>query len=430
MFFRAFCAVDRPMPSVFNGQIPERVLAPFEALSQLLEHSGACAVALLPADLPLKEAAAEALALTPCARSRCRLSSPSLKDDALSTALASLQSFGAVQRFEIMGLRSPLLYLAQDEMGPVLGILTTKDEGGDEPPPLAAGLKVSLQGLSGCTTVISAGRQWTVGELKDAAALPRHQSRLLQGSASLRDEQLLGDLLPEAQEELLLRLLRLDPRWAEAMEEVKANALAWQSLPQDLKDDRDLTLAAVTQEPHLLGQSAFLADAELVLAAANKDSAVLQLASPELWEESFSLRAVACSARAALPFAQLSRQVAQAAVRQDPLSLGLLPPPLQEEVLEAALDAEPMALQFAPEALRDDAALLRRLVAKNGRALRFASARLRNSRDLVLLAIASHPAAVFSASEELLTDKEVLLAAMERDPKLVHQLAHYARRIA
>ena len=74
-------------------QIPERVLAPFEAgrgteataywpkvpghrprwawhamsilsirgtarqaLSQLLEHSGACAVALLPADLPLKEA--------------------------------------------------------------------------------------------------------------------------------------------------------------------------------------------------------------------------------------------------------------------------------------------------------------------------------------------------------------------------------------
>lgn len=32
------------------------------------------------------------------------------------------------------------------------------------------------------------------------------------------------------------------------------------------------------------------------------------------------------------------------------------------------------------EALRDDAALLRRLVAKNGRALRFASARLRNSR--------------------------------------------------
>ena len=37
---------------------------------------------------------------------------------------------------------------------------------------------------------------------------------------------------------------------------------------------------------------------------------------------------------------------------QDPLSLGLLPPPLQEEVLEAALDAEPMALQFAPEARR------------------------------------------------------------------------------
>ncbi|CAK9046743.1 unnamed protein product [Durusdinium trenchii] len=431
--------------SVYDGQVSQRLLVFFEELSQALGHRGVV-VAVLPGFLELKEAVMEALALTAEARRKCRLiclDGPLFQEPEMDSPEQILQNFGPPRsyRLQILGARAPTLYMAQDTTSlgrPVLGVLATCERGEvDEPPPLAAGLKVTLQGLSGCLGTMAAGHNWTVGQLKDAYS-SRRELRLLPMSApvDLPDEQLLSELLNEpCATHLSLRLLRVSPEWADAVRQLRADPRLWRDLEEDLKADRDLTLMAVAQEPSLLRETAFLSDAQIVLAAAGKEPLALQAASSQLWhDDDFVCAAVALDASAlqrAMAHRELGITLALRAVEQNGLALEFLPPELHlKEIVEAALAQDPCALQFAPEAMRDDPHLLQSLLRREGRALRFASKRLRGDRHLVLLAIASCPRAVLCASEDSWQGRlNVLLAAMERDPQLASQLAHYAARI-
>lgn len=436
-------AVNRWITSVYC-QASQRLLAFFEELSQAVP--AVTVVAVVPGHVPLKEACIEALALTDEARSRARLLRGLRHGQAPEWLPAAEQVLELFSRrlhcFTLLGAHGPCLYLAQDMSAlghPVLGILTTREGLAlEEPPPLALGLKVTLEGLSGdIINSVGAARDWTVGQLKDTLG-SRHEVRLLLPSEAteLRDEQHLSSLLVEDATHLLLRLLRVDPRWSSARQRVSTDAQSWRDLEEDLKADRGIALLAVAQEPSLLSESVFLSDAEVVLAAAKKDTSVLPLASHELWnDDAFVEAAIALDAKKAVQLAldsrldELSAQQCLQAVRQNGLVLELLPLPLRSpEILQAAMEQDVCALQFAPEAMKDDPRLLEKLLRLDGRALRYASRKLRGERSLVLLAIATCPRVVLCASEEVLKDREVLGAAMDGDPQLAQQLAHYATR--
>ena len=436
--------------SVYDAQVSQRVLAFFEELSQKVAMG--VVVAMIPGHVNLKQACAEALALTTEARTRSRVLR-GCDDQVLDLSVQKiLNSFGRCYTFQLLDAYGPSLYLAQDlgALGhPVLGILLSRNNEGtspeseeEMPPALALGLRVTLQGLSGEVMYsINASRSWTVGQLKEALRIHENHIRLMSSPSSittLGDEELLESFMEEDATELTLHVLSMEPKFAQALHDLREDAVStWQSLDEDLKSDRSLTLLAVTQEPSLLAESHFLWDAEVVLAAAGKDSSVLPLASHELWnDDEFVEAAIALDAKKAIQLAldsrldELKMDHAMAAVRQNGLVVELLPRPMQSpELLEAAMQQDVCALQFAPEAMKDDRQLLERLLQRDGRALRYASRRLRGDRSLVLLAIATCPRVVLCASEEMLKDKEVLSLAMDQDQCLAQQLAHYASRI-
>eukprot|EP00435_Cladocopium_sp_Y103_P008666 s2607_g2.t1 len=251
-------ACNRWMTSVYDCQAFQRLLIFFEELSQTLPSATATVVCVVPGHVPLKEACIEALALTDEARSRARLLRGLRHGEAPEWLAAAEQVLELFSRrlhcFTLVGAHGPCLYMAQDMSAlghPVLGILTTQEGLAlEEPPPLALGLKVTLEGLSGDINTVAAARDWTVGQLKDTLGSERHEVRLLLPSEAteLRDEERLSSLLVEDATHLLLRLLRVEPRWASALQRVKNDAQSWRDLEEDLKADRGIALLAVAQE--------------------------------------------------------------------------------------------------------------------------------------------------------------------------------------
>ncbi|CAE7459839.1 Dnaaf1 [Symbiodinium natans] len=494
----ACCAFDA------ESQVSEHVLASFEALSQLMEElclpdhmAPGVVFTVTPGELPLPEVIAHAFGFSAAERETCRLKpctthscfdwaekdagvhgeSNTLSQKAAvasarrrADAGALLADFGTLCSFEVEIARvgCPVLYCARNDalLGkPVLGIAAVRcyrqpDPEPDEPPPLAPGLAITLlQGLSGDSSQISASRSWTVRELKEVikkeTGIPEHQQRLVLASSqdAVEDHHILGDLSPEAG--LSLQLLCLEPRWAAAWQCVGEEPEAWEDLEEDLQRDRDLILLAVSQRPALLRGSGFTGDAEVVLAAASKDSSLLDDADHHLWLDDFFAEAASVYGAAALRSAgaaqralrgeevnssgpewkQLAakhRELAKAALSQDGRALEALDVELRAdaELVRIATENDARALQFATEDLRDDADLVLAAIQRRGQVLRWASARLRADRDIVLAAIEQDPRAVLFASEELARDKEVLLAAMSKDPCLAVHLANVARGIA
>eukprot|EP00439_Symbiodinium_sp_Y106_P058136 s597_g8.t1 len=497
----ARCAFDE------ESQVSEQVLANFEALSQLMEavclpehFAPGVVFTVTPGELPLAEVVSEALGLNAAERQKCRLlacNAPSFdwaEEDTIghrcsvlsekagaalrappgserrhADAGALLAGFGSLYTFEVEIARvgCPVLYCARSEaLGkPVLGIAAVRrcrrprDPDPDEPPPLAPGMAISLlRGFGGDSSLISASRSWTVRELKEVikrdSGIPEHQQRLVLASSqdAVEDHQVLGDLSPEA--ELSLQLLCLEPRWAAARQCLDEEPEVWEDLEEDLQCDRDLMLLTVSQRPALLRGSGFTGDAEVVLAAARKDPAMLDAADYRLWlDDSFaeaaSVHGAAAlrSARAALlalssedsepgPVAQQlaakHRELAKAALRKDGRALEALDTELRadSELVHIAIENDARALQYAAEDLRDDAELVLAAVQRRGQVLRWASERLRGERHVALTAIDQDPRAVMFVSEDLARDKEVLLAAMSKEPSLAVHLANVARGIA
>ncbi|CAE8652833.1 unnamed protein product, partial [Polarella glacialis] len=205
-------------------------------------------------DLSLQEALSEALGLTPEAKARAQLETPSLAaallrgqqseprlvnraflntlyrgDEAgrLRDVLELMRGFGGTSRFFVRGHRCPVLYVSQD-LGslnkPVLGFLSTwqdeseQDLAEDGPAHLAGQstfdtstiqLRID-KGLTGeqLCQPLRVGRRWTVKELKRAishhAGIAEHEQRLLDlasGGATLGDDQMLEDILDLASAE-------------------------------------------------------------------------------------------------------------------------------------------------------------------------------------------------------------------------------------
>lgn len=110
---------------------------------------------------------------------------------------------------------------------------------------------------------------------------PEHQAYVFD---ALQQDGLLLEFVPR---HLLTRTL--------LQRALSSSGMALKSVPEKYRDDKDLVLTAILQEPFALAYApdSMKGDANLVLEAASQDPAVLQLASPELCADaSFMLQAV------------------------------------------------------------------------------------------------------------------------------------------
>jgi len=182
------------------------------------------------------------------------------------------------------------------------------------------------------------------------------------------------------------------------------------SLP-GLRGDRDVVLAAVSQDWHALefAAEAFHADTEVVTAALEQSGAALQFASATLKAEHATVLQALARDGTALRFAMKR-------LRAD------------FDIVHAAILQDGLALEYASQNLRDNPCIVSMAVRCSGAAsLPFASARLRCDPALIELAarrchwwhLFSHGspdyAWLLQAHPKLASDRDVVLVAVQRE---------------
>lgn len=238
-------------------------------------------------------------------------------------------------------------------------VLAASSEDDGERPGLAVCTALSLSvriGLGENSRLLpGADRSWTGADAKAAieaiAGIPPHEQRLLlqtgeaatAESTPLEDDDVLGKVLPVGSTVAELRVVRLDPAWAEAMLQVKKNGQNLATLEEKFRWDRQLVLAAV------------LSDAKAM--------------------------------KFALDF-RSDRDFALAAIRKDPSAVKYVAEVLKHDrtFAFAALQIHGAALKYLGQELREDIGFLLQAVHANPRVLKYASEALRSSHDFVLRA--------------------------------------------
>ena len=159
---------------------------------------------------------------------------------------------------------------------------------------------------------------------------------------------------------------------------VKDGRFALMYASQELRADKEVVLAAVTQDGHALGCASqeLRADRDVVLTAVARNGHAFMYASPEL---------------------RADRDVVLAAV---------------------ALSRD--ALGYASRMLRADKEVVLAAVAQDGHALEYASDELRADKEVMLAAVAENGDALVHAPPELRADKEVVLAAVTQNVSAWH----------
>ena len=209
---------------------------------------------------------------------------------------------------------------------------------------------------------------------------------------------------------------------------VKDGRFALMYASQELRADKEVVLAAVTQNGDALGYASDepRADKEVVLAAVARNAGALKFASPELHaDRDVVLTAVARNGHAlmyASPELRADRDVVLAAVALSRDALGYASRMLRadKEVVLAAVAQDGTALEYASDELRADKEVMLAAVAENGDALVHAPPELRADKEVVLAAVTCLGNALADASLELRADKEVVLAAVTQNVSAWH----------
>ena len=206
----------------------------------------------------------------------------------------------------------------------------------------------------------------------------------------------------------------------EAIVLVKRNGLALRGLDSDLKNNKEVVLAAVGQYGYALefASAALKRDRNFVLAAVRQNGFALRYASAELQgDREVVLAAVEQNGfafRHASAALKRDRGFVLEAVGQNGYALKCADASLKRDrgVVLAAVGQNVHALEYASDELRGDRDFMLPLVRQNGFALEYASDELRGDRGVVLAAIGQNYRALEYASDELRGDRGVVLAAV------------------
>ena len=211
--------------------------------------------------------------------------------------------------------------------------------------------------------------------------------------------------------------------YSQVLEVVRRNPGALRYESEELLDDADFILQAVTWSDRVLqyASNRLRSDRGFILEALNLNQHVLRGASEEVnGDREIVLKAVERNA-GALQWASESlrgdRDVVLAAVKNWGGALRWASEALRgdrELVLEAVKTWE-HALNNAGNVLRCDRDFILEVVQHNGHALRYAGKRVKGDRDVVLAAVRQNVHALEWASEELRGNREVVLEAVKHD---------------
>ena len=199
------------------------------------------------------------------------------------------------------------------------------------------------------------------------------------------------------------------------------------NLSEQLRDDKDLVLAAVRQDGIALtfASKRLKSDPDVVRAAVQQDGRSISSASDKLKRDP-EIALIACTQNYHAFFSvgvpNNMPDVAIAALRQEFNSdktanvmihalQGM--PQADRRFYKEALDANPKALMHCLEPIVSDKELVAPVVAKDGTLLKYCNRELRDDRELVLSAVKFKGAALQYASYSLRNDPDIALTAIE-----------------
>ncbi|CAJ1443868.1 unnamed protein product [Effrenium voratum] len=268
-------------------------------------------------------------------------------------------------------------------------------------------MHLRVNGLSGFVCSLSRATSCSIAEVKSGiqslTGIPCIQQKVVCDDRELEDEELLESLVPdnsmEVERSLELVLLRIDPARAEALHAVRCNGLCLETLPEELRGDRDIVLAAVKNTGFAVihAHPELRSDREIALASVS--------------DRGFVLRYLEDSLKA-------DRGVVLAAVGNDGFALRHASDGLRadREVALRAVRTNGSAVQYVGNCLAQDREIALAAVSSSGAALRYVAPVFRRDRDVVLAAVRSCGQALkFIEDERLREDPEVALAAVRSD---------------
>ncbi len=222
-----------------------------------------------------------------------------------------------------------------------------------------------------------------------------------------------------------------------ALELVSKEGWAYNDLPEELRADKEVALAALDWQRSLPDDE----DEE------EEEWSILEwvpesVRRDEVFEKEVVLRNIALlrylpwanrevvlAAMEESPWAfsyaptelRADREVALQAVRKDGDLLEFVSPELQadREVVYAAVSRDGWMLKFASPELRADRAVVLAAVQQSGQALQYASPELRANKFVVLQAVRSDGWALVFSSPELQADRDIILVAALSAPELL-----------
>lgn len=221
---------------------------------------------------------------------------------------------------------------------------------------------------------------------------------------------------------------------AEALKDIARKRRVLYNASEELRSDREVAWAAVTA---FIDTIQFVSDdlkddKELVLAALSKPSSwkFLQFVSPRLRNsKKVVMQVIANTKKAqkeeqhlALKYASArlrnDRDVVLAAMELSPLALQFASKKLRDDkdFVLSAIKADYKAFEFASDRLKKDRGVVFYAIGRNANSLEFASPEFKNNREAVLFAISKNADALKFASPELKDDRDIVLAAMKKSP--------------
>ncbi|MBX9597697.1 MAG: DUF4116 domain-containing protein [Burkholderiales bacterium] len=225
----------------------------------------------------------------------------------------------------------------------------------------------------------------------------------------------------------------------EALDLVKKNGQALQTLNNELRNDREIVLAAINQYCYALrfASNQLKSDKDVVLSAINHNTLSLQYASEKLLNDKQFISSVIKKDGMALQYASENLQddkgLVLLALKNNGMFLQHVNKMLREdvEVISAALEQNNLAMKFVSYDKRIEIGVRKKYfgsytghnnktivldaVKKDGSLLQYASKTLQNDKQIILTAVKQNGLAIQYASEELRDDKEVVFAAVNNN---------------
>ena len=204
------------------------------------------------------------------------------------------------------------------------------------------------------------------------------------------------------------------------MTAIKRNCMGLILLPDWLKADKEIVMAAVVQNGMLLKCArCFIADKEVVMAAVRQNPWSLKYAALNSMKKNDARKIVMTAVEQdgyAFVFSRRfasDKEIAKIAVSNYGYTLWCVDEKLKKdkEVVMAAILQDGRALKHASDELKNDKQTVMAAVKNDGRALKSASTILKNDKEVVISAVLQNSSALEFASEKLKVDKDIVAVA-------------------